>query len=212
MASQSQDKFYLGEASVNDFLGDYNKLTFVINQALREMQTCTIVKIVNVDAGGQGAVGLVDVIPMVEQIDANLTTYPQGTIYNIPYLRLQGGANAIIIDPEIGDIGICMFSSKDISNLIKTKKVGAPASYRQFSYSDGLYVGGVLNGAPTNFIELKDGKVTITANSGLTINGNVTINGTIDATGDIKSSNISLSSHLHGGVQTGASNTTGPIP
>ena len=27
-------------------------------------------------------------------------------IHNVPYMRIQGGANGIILDPAIGDIGI----------------------------------------------------------------------------------------------------------
>lgn len=59
--------------------------------------------------------------------------------------------------------------------------------------------------------------VTINVTGTMTINGNLQVNGTIDATQDITgqqdvvASGTSLNSHVHGGVQTGGSNTTGPI-
>jgi phage baseplate assembly protein gpV len=43
-----------------------------------------------------------------------------------------------------------------------------------------------------------------------TINGNVTVNGTITASGEVTGNGITLSSHMHGGVQSGGSNTSGP--
>jgi phage baseplate assembly protein gpV len=39
----------------------------------------------------------------------------------------------------------------------------------------------------------------------------VTINGTATATGDVVGNGISLDDHVHGGVQSGGSETTGPI-
>jgi len=226
MAQQSQDRFYLGEANVHDFQSEYNKLIFVVNQVLKDIQTATLVKVMGVDAGGEGPVGTVNVTPLLEQIDANRNTYPHGVIFSLPYLRIQGGTNAIIIDPVIGDIGICIFANKDISNVIKTKKQAAPASYRQFSFSDGLYLGGVLNNTPVNFVEFNNNKIKITSQttvivnspSGTTINGNLTVNGninttgTIDADGNITSGSISLQNHLHSAVQSGGDNSGPPVP
>lgn len=226
MASQLQDNFYLGDANVHDFQSEYNKLIFVVNQVLKDIQTTTLVKVVSVEAGGVGPVGNVNVTPLVEQIDANRNVYPQGVIHNLPYLRIQGGTNAIIIDPQVGDIGICVFANKDISNVISTKKSAAPASYRQFSFSDGLYLGGVLNNTPANFIHFDNNEITITSNtnvtinapSGTTLNGNLQVNGNITATGtihsdsDITSDTISLQNHLHSGVQSGGSNSGPPVP
>jgi hypothetical protein len=60
-----------------------------------------------------------------------------GVIYSIPYFRLQGGVNAIIIDPEPGDIGMCGFCSRDISVVKNTKKIANPGSYRKYAWADG---------------------------------------------------------------------------
>jgi GpV Apex motif len=54
------------------------------------------------------------------------------------------------------------------------------------------------------------GDMTLTAPL-LTIDAPVQVNGTVTATGDVKAGTISLEEHVHGGVQSGGSDTTGPI-
>lgn len=211
MASPSQINDFLGAAKPQDFYGEYNRLHFVIEQALNKMQTSTIVKVVScTNNGGVSAVGFVDVIPQVKQIDANFKTYSHGIIHNIPYLRLQGGSNAIIIDPEPGDLGICVFANKDISNVKSTKNESAPGSYRRFNFSDGMYLGGLLNTVPANYIQFSNNTVTINTQNGVTINGNLTVNGSITGN-EVTASGISLSNHVHSGVQSGGDNTGGPV-
>lgn len=46
----------------------------------------------------------------------------------------------------------------------------------------------------------------------VTINGNVQVNGTLTATVEVTANGIDLSTHTHGGVQSGGSNTGGPNP
>ena len=192
--------------------GDFNQISFVIHQALSKMQTCTLVKIIScTNAGGVSPVGTVDVQPMVNQIDGFGNAVEHSTIFNIPYFRAQGGANAIIMDPQAGDIGICVFSSRDISKIKSTKSTSNPDSYRQFSYSDGLYIGGVLNGAPTQYVQFNTDLIAIHSTG--------TINMTaqeIDLTAPVIKLNASTSVAidsptitLHGAVQqTGGADCT----
>jgi len=53
-----------------------------------------------------------------------------------------------------------------------------------------------------------DGNVKITGN--IEVIGNISVDGNIAASGDIKAGGISLTSHTHGGVESGGSNTGGP--
>lgn len=134
--------------------GEYNRIAFAVQQALSKLQTATLVRIeACTNSGGLSPVGLVDVTPLVNQLDNLGNPTPHVTIYNVPYFRLQGGANAVIIDPEPGDIGLCCFASRDISKIKSTKKQGNPGSLRQYSFSDGLYVGGMLNGTPSQYVQ-----------------------------------------------------------
>ena len=214
--------------------GNYNQLAFVISQFINRVQTTTLVRVESVtNDGGVSPVGYVDVTPLVNQVDGNGIPTPHVTIYNVPYMRVQGGTNAVILDPRKGDIGICSFASRDISKVKKTKTQANPGSARKFSYADGLYIGGVLNGAPTQYVQFSDSGVTITSPTQVTvtapivqINGATVINGTLTqtgtgnnatfsgnittTTGDVTAQGTSLHTHRHGGVQTGSGTTGAP--
>jgi hypothetical protein len=206
------EKIYMGQATPQSYYGKYNHLNFAIQMSLAQMQTATIVKVVScTNDGDLSPVGYVDVIPQVNQTDGNKNAYPHGTIFNVPYLRMQGGANAIIIDPVAGDLGICVFASRDLSNVKSTKNAAPPASDRKYDFADGMYLGGLLNGSPTTYIQFQGGDVTIKATT-ITLDGDVTVTGAITATGDVEANNISLENHTHPGVQTGGSNTGAPNP
>jgi len=191
--------------------GEFNNIAFLVQQALLKVQTATLVRIEScTNNGGLDPVGFVDVTPLVNQIDGKGNATPHVTIYNVPYLRIQGGANAIIIDPQAGDVGVCVFASRDITKVKSTKKQANPGSWRQYSFSDGLYLGGMLNGTPSQYIQFNNSGVTITAPL-VTINGNVQVNGAIVATGDVTGQGTSLHTHKHGGVQPGGGQTGVPV-
>ena len=167
MASQSSaNGVPSGSLQPPDTWGEYNQILFVVQQALSKMQTATLVRVIScTNQGGVSAVGSVNVVPMVNQIDAAGEPTPHVTIFNVPYLRAQGGANAVILDPQPGDIGICVFASRDISKIKATKQPGNPGSLRQYSFSDGLYMGGVLNGVPAQFVRFNSEGITIKADN-----------------------------------------------
>lgn len=143
-----------GTLSLEAMWGEYNQQTFVIQQLLNRVQTATLVQIQAVtNSGGVSPVGFVDVLPLVNQIDSDGVATPHVTIHNVPYARIQGGGDAIILDPKVGDIGICVFASRDISKVKNTKARGNPGSFRKYDWGDGLYIGGVLNGTPTQYVQ-----------------------------------------------------------
>jgi hypothetical protein len=137
-------------------------LSFIIDQIVNKIQTVTLVKVVAVsNNGGVEPVGTVDVMPLVHQLTGDRKTIEHGVIHNIPYFRLQGGTDAIILDPKVGDIGMCGFCSRDISSVKKNKKASAPPSLRKYDWSDGLYFGGFLNGTPEQYIRFHSGGIHI---------------------------------------------------
>lgn len=142
--------------------GEFNQQAFVVQQMLGKLQTATLVKVLKcTNAGELSPVGFVDVLPLVFQIDAGGKPVPHTTIFNVPYFRLQGGANAIIIDPEPDDVGIAVFASRDISTVKSTKKAANPGSFRQYSFSDALYIGGLLNAVPTQYVEFSTAGIRV---------------------------------------------------
>ncbi len=182
-----------------DYSSEIGRLQFVINGALSGIRTAMPVKVVAVsNNGGVSPIGTVDVQPLVSMLDGSGNAWEHGIIHNVPYMRIQGGGNAIIIDPVIGDIGIATVCDRDISTVQKTKKVAAPGSLRKNDMSDMVYLMTIISSvAPTQYIQFDS--------SGIHIKGNVTITGTLTN----NAVNIS-STHTHGGVQTGTGITGAP--
>lgn len=144
---------YQGTQRPGSNQGEYNAQTFLAESLINRISSCTLVQIVSVtNAGALSPVGFVDVQPLVNQLDGNSNAVPHGVVHGLPYFRLQGGADAIIIDPKVGDVGIAVFADHDISSVKANKAQANPGSMRRFSMADGLYIGGVLNGVPTQYI------------------------------------------------------------
>ena len=202
-----------GQAGLATTFDEITRLQFVVGQMIAEMQTVALVEVIGVsNDGGLSPVGTVDVRPLVHQMAGNRTAVPHGIIYKIPYMRLQGGANAIILDPQIGDIGMCGFCSRDSSTVVATRKAALPASLRKYNWSDGLYIGGFLNGTPTQYIRFYDDGIDIVSPTKVRIiSPNVEMTGDLTAASVTTTSGISLDEHTHGGVQTGSGNTGQPL-
>ena len=176
----------------------YNALSFMIQQAIREqVNTCVICKVVGVSSG------YVDVLPMVTQVSGKGEAIPPTTLYKLPYMRYHAGVAAVILDPVPGDIGLAVFAGKDCSNVkVGTSEPVPPASFRDNSLAIGFYIGGFLNQAPSVSIELtQGGAVNITAPGGVNISGSVAVSG------DVVASGKSLVNHTHTGDSGG---TTSP--
>jgi hypothetical protein len=143
-----------GQASVTADTTDYNVTQLQIISALAKVQTLTVVKVISCsNDGGVEPVGTVTVQVLVNLMTGNGQSVAHGEIYQVPYLRAQGGASAIILDPVAGDIGLCGFASRDISAVKTSKGQANPGSARTFDWADAIYVGGMLNGAPSQYIQ-----------------------------------------------------------
>lgn len=164
------DNGNFGQRALATDASTWNQIQFAIQQLLMQVQTLTLVQVVSVtNAGGLSPVGRVAVQPLVNQMTGDNVAVPHGVINDVPYVRLQGGANAVIIDPVAGDIGICGFASRDISSVKATRAQANPGSFRAFDFADGLYLGGVLNAVPTQVVRFHAGGIDITSPGVVTI-------------------------------------------
>lgn len=151
-----------GYQSPGDSSSEFRGLMHIIESVFARKATATLVQVKGVtNAGGVSPVGYVDILPLVNQTDGQGNAVPHGIIYHCPYHRLQGGGNAVIIDPQVGDIGIAVFASRDISSVVANKAQANPGSRRRFDMNDGLYIGGVLNGTPTQYVEFSTAGIKI---------------------------------------------------
>ena len=165
---------------------NYNTQLFLIQMALARISTATLVQVKAVtNDGGLSPVGFVDVLPLVNQIDGNDRPTKHQTVYHSPYFRLQGGKNAIILDPEVGDIGLMVFCDRDISSVVANKAQANPGSRRRFDMADGLYLGGFINDTPEQYVQFNKDGITISSPRALTVKAETTIKGSLKVTGNV---------------------------
>jgi hypothetical protein len=208
-----------GQQDITDGNGAFNATSFLVRQMLAETNTADLVKVVSVtSAGALAKAGVVAVQPLVNQIDGQGNATPHGTIYNLIYFRMQGGANAVILDPAVGDIGMAAYCSRDISSVKAAGVQSNPGSFRRHDRADGIYFGGMLNAVPTQYVQFSSGGINIVSPGTIglqattvAVTGNLTISGTTMGTGDGVFAGTDVHTHEHGGVQTGTGNTGMPI-
>lgn len=216
---------YFGTATRLSDKTQFEQLNFLILQSLLKLETSSLVRVVSVNASGLAPVGTVNVVVLVAQLTGDNQTRPGVEIPNVPYFRLQGGANAVIIDPKPGDIGMACFASRDISSVKAARRAAPPGSLRHHDFSDGMYVGGFLNAAPTQYIHFTDSGIVVhspysvsvnapaaTVNApDIQMNGNVQVTGNFSVNGSMTNNGKNIgSTHTHSGVQTGGGNTGAP--
>lgn len=149
--------FFPGQQRPSTPTSEYNADRFHILGVLNRVSTATLVKVNKVTGGGNAAVGTVNVTPLVNTQDGNGKQYKHTQAFNLPYFRLQGGKNAVVMDPKVDDIGVAVFADRDISSVKRTKKQGPPGSRRRFSMADGLFFPCFLGDKPDNRVEFADG-------------------------------------------------------
>lgn len=209
----------VGTTSLEADLSPYNAQSYIINQFLLRTRTATLVQVESVtNDGGVSEVGYVDVRVLIQRMDSFGNINDARTVYNVPYLRLQGGSSAIILDPQVGDIGLACISDRDISSVKASKAPAAPGSGRHHNLADAIYIGGILNGVPTQYVQFDTEGIVLVSPTKVTIQaptiamvGAVTVTETVIAQGDVVAQGISLAEHEHGGVTTGDGATGKPI-
>lgn len=199
---------YAGLADPQSAVGDFNRQSFLIASMIGRMATVALVKVVDVNAGA----GTVNVQPMVAQIDGAGNGTPHGIIANLPYFRLQGGVSAVKLTPVVGDIGAALFCSRDISKVKATKAPALPGSRRAYDWADGLYIGGWLNGVPTELVEFLNPGIKLTSTTQVIIDapaasttGDFSVGGNLSVSGD---ADLQQDATIHGKV-TAASGDIG---
>ena len=179
---------------------------YIINNLIANIHTMMPVKIlsVTIPPDSLAPIGRCEVLPLVQQIDGSNNVYPMGKIINVPYLRVQGGANAIVIDPQVGDVGLCGFCERDISIVKRTGELSAPDTRRKYDINSAVYMFTMMSGTPTQYIHFKTSGIDIKTTGDLNINGLI-----IKADGTlITKDGDTVDKHSHGGVQSGGSNTS----
>ncbi len=142
----------------NESQADMSVTAAICRRLMAKMHTSKLVLVQAVHGGGVAESGTVDVLPLVQQIDGNGNGTPHGTVYGLPWSRVQGGKNAIICDPAVGDVGYVVAQDRDISKVkaqgagLSTEEGYVPNTRRKFHISDGIYAGGCLCVTPEQYL------------------------------------------------------------
>lgn len=163
-------------------------MLFMFRREMAKVRTTTLAQVIATTANGAvGPIGLMTIKVLVSQTDGGGNLVPAGTIFNVPYGRLAGGQNAVILDPQVNDIGIVGFGDRDLSGVISTAAAAGPGSNRRFSWSDALWLMALpLKVTPNQYLQFNSSGISIltpnqfqaTANNGggtapvLTMNSN----------------------------------------
>lgn len=222
------DYFYLGicwsanpsEAIMNLFTNrpqdggtDANAQAFMMQQMLMSNAFITLAMVDEVSEDGD----IVSVKPMIDGFTGSGDRIPKTIIYGVPVWRLQRGASAVIMTPVAGDIGLIAICDRDISGVKATRESSLPGSNRTHNYADAIYLGGVLNADPSQYVRFANDGIDIVSPLSVNINApmasfsdDVSIGGELNVIGEVTGAGVKLSTHVHGGVESGGSNTQGP--
>lgn len=195
---------------------------------LQDINICLPAVIVNYDANACRAT----VRPTIAKrlTDGSELQAPQ--IVNVPVQFLTadiaGGLAQVTVPLKPNDGVLLIFSQRSLENWLSGSNQ-APDDPRMFDLSDAFAIPGInqakisadpvnlsINYAESSIKITPDGEVIISANKAIInaeteINGNVVVNGNVSATGEVSGKGINLSSHTHKNVQSGNSNTGGPV-
>ncbi len=148
-------------------------------------------------------------------------------LVDVPVIFPRGGGITLTFPIRAGDECLVVFADRCIDFWWQSGGEQEPVDPRQHDLSDAFAIIGPqsqkykISGISTtstqlrtddgaSFIDIdRGGNVTIDTPQ-LTINGQVQINGTVTSTGDQVAAGISQTGHVHGGVQSGGSNTGAP--
>ena len=210
-----------GQQGFSTSASDYNAQDFQVRQQLMRINTAEPVRVQAVDTAAR----TVDVQPLVKIVGGGGDAISQSELFELPYIRIQGGKNAVVIDPQPGDVGLAVYAMRDVE-AVKAAPGQAvnPASARSYDKGDGFYLGGFLNVAPERFLRITDEgaeiegvariqahgqEVTITADTQITLDSPIVqITGVLVQTGDKGSGQ---SSFKGGFINTGGNITSNGV-
>ena len=153
--------------------------------------------------------------PLVMVLTTGDTTVQRASVASIPVFRFGGGDFMLSFNLKAGDLGWIKANDRDISLFLQSGNASAPNTLRKHSFSDAMFYPDAMRGytvagedLENAVLQNKDGsvkisvgqdKIKIVAPAIEMVSGSLTHNGV----------NIG-STHTHGNVSSGTSNTGVP--
>lgn len=191
----------------------------LIQSLINGVHTAAMVEVVSVtNNGGVSPVGYVDIQPIVGQLDGSGRVIDHSIIYNARYMRVQGGENAVILDPQKGDVGLAVFCERDSTAAKKTGKKSPPASLRKFSMADAVYCFSLVTKTPSQYVQFSNDGIVVHSPSQVMLQApKIVLDGAVSSTegavfeNDVIGAGVSLQNHTHGQVVSGSDTSGKPI-
>lgn len=207
-------------------------LAFVVQQQISQVSTMQLARVVEcTNAGGIVPTGTLTVQLLVNMVTGDGVGVQHGELFKVPYSRISAGPNAVIMDPQPGDIGLVGFCERDISAVKATRAIANPSTKRQYSKADGVWIVTIWSAQPPSqyvvmtpegvrvvsptAIELQAPVVRILgaleqSNGDASFAQSVDVGADVTAQGEVTAGNIPLTDHGHPTAPTGP--ISGPQP
>lgn len=220
---------YRGQQQAYTASSSQQAFRFKTQQLIRRIVTVDVVRVISVTSNGELApAGRMSVQPLVNQLTGDGQSVPHGVISDILYGRLHGGRNAVILDPQPGDIGVCGFCRRDISAVKAARDIANPGSLREYDWADGIWLMSILDDDKPieQYVRFASDMIEIVSPTKIRMQadtielvgavdqsgGTVSVATTLEAGTDVTGGGISLKTHTHSGVQTGGGTSGPPVP
>lgn len=198
------------------FMSDISTTELLETQATStqmQIHTALPARVVSFNASEQ----TVSIELMIEQINHNGEQLALPPLVDVPVKMFAYGAFMITAEPQAGDEGLATFSERCIDGWWLSSRKSVPLDIRFHDLSDAFFDGGyrskpkALTIVP-NCLNIAGASnyVRLLSDGTIEIKGNTTILGSLTVTGDVVGAGKSLSTHTHGGVQTGGGSTGTP--
>lgn len=208
-------------------------LSSIMRKAAMNSDDCLPATIVAYDRD----TNLATVQPQIMMLTTGGEKVRRAGVASVPVLQLGGGGFVLSFPVKPGDPGWIKATDRDISLYLQSANEEIPNTDRLHSFQDGWFIPdtfmrGVtidpedadrlvlqsLDGAtrlamgPDIFVAVASSKVKVEAPTVEVVADTMTLTGDLVVDGEVTASGIALSTHTHGGVQSGASNTLAPNP
>lgn len=194
-----------------DVSSEGNALSFALKNMIGQYSFIDIVRVVEVTGN------TITVISLLHGLTTDSTKIENEPIYGVPYLRLQRGASAVIMDPVADDVGLMAVCDRDITNVKATKTDSAPNSKRMHSASDAIYLTGIasLNSEPNQYVHFRDDGIDVVSPLVVTISSpTIELNGdnlvSLNAPQIVLNGQITQGAGSHAGAATFTNGATTP--
>lgn len=200
----------INPANIGDLSGT---IRFVLKKFLQGTDDMLPAKVIAYDRVKNRA----QVQPLIAMVNMDNERVTRAQIASIPVLQLGGGGFVLSFPIQTGDIGWIKANDADISSFLQTLKESTPNTQRMHSFSDAVFIPDTMmrqvvidpSDSQATVLQSLDGSVKISLGED-TIKIQATDVQIVSDTLTHNGTNIG-DTHVHGGVQTGGSNTGVPV-